>query len=323
MKKSMMILGIAFISYAVHAQNVGIGTASPSARLHVVSAGANTAIFNGPNQMFLTLQENGVNRGYIGSFAGIAEDIDFGTYSSNPLGSLHLTTGNQPRLSILPSGFVGINTTTPKSMLTIKNGGTLYNTTPADGRHALALWDSSFGLASTAMVMGAQNTYAVGYITVENIGSTGIPDQPKLVLQVHGDPVVIGGNPSNGTLPYKLVVRNGNAQFENDIFVQYNKGLIRSADATQQKKQTKIVSVVDNFAAGQTRTYGFSWSETFSASHDAFVGSIAPGSSGGWAEVIMTVVADTNTGGTLFVYNPKSTSVIVSFNVKMIGIGPQ
>lgn len=101
-------------------QNVGIGTANPATRLHVSGTSANIATFNGGNGMWMTIAENGVDRGYIGSFSGNAEDVDFGTYNSNATGKVHLTTGNQPRLSVNSSGNVGIGTPSPESRLHVR-----------------------------------------------------------------------------------------------------------------------------------------------------------------------------------------------------------
>ncbi|MGB3005713.1 MAG: hypothetical protein WBC06_04335 [Chitinophagaceae bacterium] len=110
------------------AQNVGIGTPTPSTKLHIVTTDNNMAIFSGGNQMWITLAENNINRGYIGSYAGNAEDVDFGTYGSNLTGKVHLTTGNLPRLTIMNNGNVGIGTTNPGQQLEIGGGIKIGNT---------------------------------------------------------------------------------------------------------------------------------------------------------------------------------------------------
>src|SRR5688572_15822070 len=70
---------------------VGIGTNSPATTLHVKTSFSNAATFDGGNNMWVTLAENGINRGYIGSYAGNAPDVELGTYSGSS-GSVHLTT---------------------------------------------------------------------------------------------------------------------------------------------------------------------------------------------------------------------------------------
>lgn len=61
--------------------------------------------------------EGNKHRGYFGSYSGAASDVDFGTTSLNPTGSVHLTTSYTPRLTILSNGNVGLGTTTPSTLL--------------------------------------------------------------------------------------------------------------------------------------------------------------------------------------------------------------
>lgn len=109
--------------------NVGIGTANPFTRLHVESSSGLNSIFNGGNQMYVLFEENGDERGYIGSYqdasiSGINdEDFEIGTsYSST--GSMHIVTGeNNPRITVSAAGNVGINNLTPNQDFVI-NGAT-------------------------------------------------------------------------------------------------------------------------------------------------------------------------------------------------------
>ncbi len=102
--------------------NVGIGTTTPAAKLDVKSTGPYVAQFNGAAPMYMGLFENDVYRGYLGSYAGAAEDVDFGTGSGNVTGKLHLTIQASPKLTINGAGQVGIGTTTPNHLMHIKGG---------------------------------------------------------------------------------------------------------------------------------------------------------------------------------------------------------
>jgi hypothetical protein len=98
--------------------NLGIGTQLPLTPLHVKSNFPNIATFDGGNQMWLTLAENGVPRGYIGSYAGNPEDVELGTYAATT-GAVHLTTNNTPRLTVINNGNVGVGQTNPTEKMEI------------------------------------------------------------------------------------------------------------------------------------------------------------------------------------------------------------
>jgi hypothetical protein len=76
---------------------------------------------NGPSGNYITLAENTINRGYIGSYSGADQDIELGTHTQNTSGSVHLSTGNVPRLTVRPDGNVGIGHTNPHAPLTLGN----------------------------------------------------------------------------------------------------------------------------------------------------------------------------------------------------------
>lgn len=88
--------------------NLGIGTTSPYTNLHIESSNNNPVYINGTSNLYLTWAENGIPRGYIGSFYGNEEDIDIGTYGFQPTAKLHLVTQGTPRLTVGETGNVGI-----------------------------------------------------------------------------------------------------------------------------------------------------------------------------------------------------------------------
>ncbi len=119
--EAIILISFFIFSQGSFSQNVGIGTNSPLTKLHVESTSANIATFNGGSPMYITLAENGLYRGYIGSYSGNAEDVDLGTYGSSS-GKVHLTTLNIPRLTVMNNGNIGIGTVTPQLQFSVAGG---------------------------------------------------------------------------------------------------------------------------------------------------------------------------------------------------------
>ncbi len=114
------------ISYT--AGNVAIGTASSSVRLMVKSAAQQTAVFDTGNNGYISFWEEGQARGYIGSFQTATgttdKDFEIGTSIPNSTGKMHIVTQGAPRITVLPSGRVGIGPASPSARLHVLSSGT-------------------------------------------------------------------------------------------------------------------------------------------------------------------------------------------------------
>jgi hypothetical protein len=144
------------------AQNVGIGTTTPAAKLDVKSATNPVSQFNGPASMYIGIFENDVYRGYWGSYAGNPEDVDFGTGGSNFTGKLHLTTQASPKLTIDAAGNVGIGTTTPGYLLDVANRARLRQGTTGNIFTTPGIWHTDYRDGSDRIFTGMQDSLRWG-----------------------------------------------------------------------------------------------------------------------------------------------------------------
>jgi hypothetical protein len=107
------------------------------------------------SNLWLGFYEADVYRGYIGSYAGKNEDMDFGTGGGNTLGSVHLTVAAVPKVTIDSIGNVGVGTRFPKYRFQVDgitgtfndNGIRIQNTSVGTG------W-SLYSSASGALIIG-------------------------------------------------------------------------------------------------------------------------------------------------------------------------
>lgn len=172
--------------------NVGIGTTDPAFRLDVNGDVNQVARFNSStNAMYVSLAEGGTALGYIGSYAGAAEDVDLGTSSTNTNGKLHLTTQASPKLTVDATGNVGIGNTSPVYKLDLSGRLRIRNAAGTAGVYfdGTTLPTRSFVGTLNEDHMGFWGGGGAGWNLVMNVnnGNTGIgASAPTAKLEVNG-----------------------------------------------------------------------------------------------------------------------------------------
>jgi len=156
--------------------NVGIGTDASTA-LHVKDSSSNPVIIDGGNRMYVSFHENGLSRGYIGSYQSQPdtndEDFEIGTVNFST-GNMHIVTGNnQPRITVTSDGKVGINNLIPSADLHV-SGETLL-----DGKTVLTE-DVSQAIMSNGIMK-----YMV-YAYCQDFNPLGGGSNPRLIRSYNG-----------------------------------------------------------------------------------------------------------------------------------------
>jgi hypothetical protein len=216
------IVFLSLISARIFAQNVGIGTTTPAAKLDVKSTSSYVSQFNGAAPMYLGFFENDVYRGYLGSYSGAAEDMDFGTGSGNTNGKLHLTIQASPKLTINASGNVGIGTTTPNYKLHISTGDLFVES---------SIGKIIFGFAATNqwLISSAGSGADLKWNTTTDGGTN---TTSRHYFKQNGD-VGIGGFSGSLVPQARLhVISSGSANSTNNLMLQNSAGdtLLRMLD---------------------------------------------------------------------------------------------
>ncbi len=210
----------------------------------------------------------------------------------------------------------------------------------ATGDFSAAIGSGNISLGRASMAVGYQtSSWAFGsfvaglYNDTLHTGSDVFTSARNRIFQVGNGTSLVdrsnaltilqNGNTGIGVLePTEKLSVGGNAIFNGDLWVQNNKGIIRTIDNQQLKKLSTLVSVNTSFAAGETKTFTISWPESFNGNVEAYLGNIVSGT-GGWSQLVMSVAGVTNTGAILYVYNPQAGSQLADYNIKIIAMGNQ
>jgi hypothetical protein len=124
-KFQLVVILLVCFQLQITAQNVGIGTNSPAGRLHIDLNGTATPyaiLIDDDGDPVIRIRKGGISRGY---FQISGDNVELGSYATNPLGKLVFHTNGSDRMFITPAGNVGIGAADPISKLQIIGGTNL------------------------------------------------------------------------------------------------------------------------------------------------------------------------------------------------------
>ena len=167
-----------FVGGGLVAQNVGVGTATPVMKLHVQSNGAADGV------IIDNIAANGdpVTQYRVNGASLITMGIDDSDADKFKIGTTALTTGT--RVTIQTNGYIGVNTTTPTSLLHMTNGATVI------GANAMARFENNS--ASGVALSARNNSTTSGYNAAEAIidyNGTGFITAGIMGLAIYQGPI--------------------------------------------------------------------------------------------------------------------------------------
>ena len=155
--------------YPYYNDRLGIGTTSPSSKLHVYSSGEISRLESSTTTMYQTFRANGTNVGYIGNGTGAISGgsaTDFGIQITNNF--VISTGGASEKMRITSSGNVGIGTTSPSAKLDV-NGDVLINGLTVGRGGGSISSNTTIGINALSSNSSGQNIIAVGRDAVTNL----------------------------------------------------------------------------------------------------------------------------------------------------------
>jgi VCBS repeat-containing protein len=183
--------------------NVGIGTPSPAFQLDVYSAGAASARLysvNNLNGAVLELRQDAANPNYTGAI----NFNDAGNYGGqlgyNPNNGMTFRSGGFERARILPSGKVGIGTSSPNALLDVAgNYSTSDMRVSRAGNPSAALVVEAPGGSFISSVFGVISGSFTPAMALEGNGGVALGSYSDGGTQAPAHGLVVGGNVGVGT----------------------------------------------------------------------------------------------------------------------------
>jgi len=237
------------------------------------SSGGQGLISTGSSSLWWGIYEGGNYRGYLGSYAGKNEDVDFGTGASNTIGSLNLTIQAVPKMTIDSIGRVGIGTRFPMTNLEVTSAANdVVNIGNMNGWTGIGIANSATGPYNVIANGGTYLSFLYNSTPTTSISATNskmLMDGTTNTFRPTNDNVMsLGASGSRWTAVWAA---NGTIQTSDERYKTNIQPLQAGLNMVMQLKPISYNWKNENLRLGTGVNYGFSAQDLTTAAPDLVI----------------------------------------------------
>jgi hypothetical protein len=265
--------GTSYTAVGTPTQMVSVPYAQGANSVQATSNGGAGLVGTGSSSLWWGFYEGGAYRGYLGSYSGKNEDVDFGTGASNTIGSVNLTIAAVPKVTIDSIGRVGIGTRFPQTNLEIVSGSNdVINIGNQNGWTGIGIANSATGPYNVIANGGTYMSFLYNSTPTTSISATNskmLMDGSTNTFRPTNDNVMsLGANGSRWTAVWAT---NGTIQTSDERYKTNIQPLNAGLNTIMQLRPISYNWKDDKLRIGTGVNYGFSAQELSHVAPDLVV----------------------------------------------------
>lgn len=270
--------GTSYTAIGTPTKMVSVPYAMGANSVQATSGGGAGLIGTGTSSLWWGFYEGGVYRGYLGSYSGKNEDVDFGTGAGNTLGSLNLTIQASPKVTIDSIGRVGIGTRYPQTNLEVTSASNdIINIGNQNGWTGIGIANSSSGPYNVIANGGTYLSFLYNSTPTTSISATNskmlMDGSTNTFRPTNDNTMSLGANGSRWTAVWAA---NGTIQTSDERFKENIQPLASGLNTVMLLHPISYNWKNENLRIGTGVNYGFSAQELSNTVPDLVVHSATP-----------------------------------------------